>query len=76
MQDRKIPIASITVADFGIGAAIDIEGNCRFYDLIRLRKLAKLSCKANVSLNQPGGMWRLMPEPVIAATSEAFLGIV
>lgn len=66
----------MTTADFGIGVAIDIEGNCRFYDLIRLRKLAKISAKANVSLNQPGGMWRLMPEPVVVATPDAFLGIV
>ena len=66
----------MTTADFGIGVAIDIEGNCRFYDLFRLRKLAKISAKANVNLNQPGGMWRLMPEPVVVATPEAFLGIV
>jgi len=26
----------VTTADFGIGVAIDIEGNCRFYDLFRL----------------------------------------
>ncbi len=37
----------VLAADFGIGIAIDIEGNCRFYDLIRLRKLAKISAKAN-----------------------------
>ena len=46
-QDRKIPVARIIVSDFGIGAAVDIEGNCRFYDMIRLRKLCKVS-----SLNQ------------------------
>jgi hypothetical protein len=31
--------------------AVDIEGNCRFYDLIRLKKLAKISAKANKNLN-------------------------
>ena len=29
--------------EFGIGMAIDIEGNCRFYDLIRFKKMAKVS---------------------------------
>lgn len=42
-QDRKIPIARIVASDFGIGAAVDIEGNCRFYDLVRCRKIAKIS---------------------------------
>jgi hypothetical protein len=42
-MDRKIPVAKIIVSDFGIGAAVDIEGNCRFYDLVRLRKMCKVS---------------------------------
>jgi hypothetical protein len=46
-QDRKIPVARVIVSDFGIAAAVDIEGNCRFYDMIRLRKMCKVS-----SLNQ------------------------
>lgn len=55
VQDTKIPIASVSVGDFGIGVAVDIEGNCRFYDFYRLRKLCKISAKANVALKQPGG---------------------
>ena len=44
MQDRRIPIARVTTSsDYGIGMAVDIEGNCRFYDLIRFRKMAKIS---------------------------------
>ena len=42
-QDRRIPVAKVISSDYGIGAAVDIEGNCRFYDLIRLRKMAKIS---------------------------------
>jgi WD40 repeat protein len=43
-QSRKIPIAKVdTCRDFGIGMAVDIEGNCRFYDLIRFKKMAKLN---------------------------------
>lgn len=42
-------------SDFGIGTAVDIEGNCRFYDLIRLKKLAKISASANIGLHLPGG---------------------
>jgi hypothetical protein len=48
-------------SDFGIGLAIDIEGNCRFYDLIRLKKLAKITARTNSGLNIPGGSWRMLP---------------
>ena len=44
LQDRKVPIARVTTSsDYGIGMAVDIEGYCRFYDLIRFRKMAKIS---------------------------------
>ena len=75
MQDEKIPIASVQASDFGIGVALDIEGNCRFYDLIRLRKLAKIGARVNSASNLPGGTWRLLPNPVICATNDAFLGV-
>jgi hypothetical protein len=29
--------------EFGIGMAIDVEGNCRFYDMLRFKKMAKLN---------------------------------
>ena len=54
MQDEKIPIASVQASDFGIGVALDIEGNCRFYDLIRLRKLAKIGARVNSASNLLG----------------------
>jgi hypothetical protein len=73
-MDRKIPIACVATGEFGIGVAIDIEGNCRFYDFYRLRKLAKISAKA--SAKQHGGSFRLLPKPVFAATADAFLGLV
>lgn len=44
-QDRKVPIAKIVTSDYGICTVLDIEGNCRFYDMIRLKKLCKISCK-------------------------------
>lgn len=72
----RIPIASVTVGDFGVGVAIDIEGNCRFYDLIRLKKLSKISAKTTTGANLPGGLWRLMPAPIVCTTTEAFLGVV
>jgi len=59
-----------------VGVAIDIEGNCRFYDLIRLKKLSKISAKTSTGVNLPGGSWRLIPSPVVCSTSEAFLGVV
>ena len=76
VQDTRIPIASVTVGDFGVGIAIDIEGNCRFYDLIRLKKLTKISAKTTTGANLPGGNWRLLPAPIVCTTSEAFLGVV
>lgn len=78
-QDRKIPVARIIVSDFGIGAAVDIEGNCRFYDLVRLRKMCKVS-----SLNQRESesrfvqnkcKWRLLPSVTYEVTGESFLGV-
>jgi hypothetical protein len=39
-----VPVVKVeTSNDMAIGMAIDIEGNCRFYDLIRFRKMAKIS---------------------------------
>ncbi len=79
-QDRRIPIAKAFASDYGVGIIVDIEGNCRFYDLIRFRKIAKLN-----SLNQRGDAdarfiqhkckWRLLPHITMDATSEAFLAI-
>lgn len=78
-QDRKIPVAKVIASEFGIGAAVDIEGNCRFYDLVRLRKIAKIS-----SLNQRESdarfavnncRWRLLPNVTFEVTGESFLAV-
>jgi WD40 repeat protein len=43
LMDRKVPVAKVeTSNDMAIGMAVDIEGNCRFYDLIRFKKMAKI----------------------------------
>ncbi len=42
-QDRRIPVAKIMAADYGIGIVVDVEGNCRFYDLVRFKKMSKIS---------------------------------
>ena len=73
-QDRKIPIGKIVTSDYGIGAVIDIEGNCRFYDLIRLRKMCKISSKTNSVKGEP--TWRMFPEPTICTNSETLLGVI
>lgn len=73
-QDRKIPIAKIVMSDYGIGTVLDIEGNCRFYDMIRLRKLCKISCKA--SGGQKNHTWRLIPEPCMVAVPDAMLAVI
>ena len=78
-QDRRIPVAKVIASDYGIGAAVDIEGNCRFYDLIRLRKIAKIS-----SLNQRESeakfmantcRWKLLPLVTFEVTGESFLAV-
>ena len=73
-QDRKIPIGKIVTSDYGIGAVVDIEGNCRFYDLIRLRKMCKISCKTGSVKGDP--TWRMFPDPAICSNSEALLGVI
>ena len=35
----------MTSAEYGIGMAVDIEGNCRFYDLHRYKKISKVSAQ-------------------------------
>jgi hypothetical protein len=78
-QDRKIPVARVISSEYGIAAAVDIEGNCRFYDMVRQRKIAKVS-----SLNQRESearfvenkcKWRLLPNVTYEVTSESFLAV-
>jgi len=78
-QDRKIPIARVLSSDFGLGIAVDIEGNCRFYDLVRCRKIAKVS-----SLNQRESdarfavnncRWRLAGGVAFEVSGESFMGV-
>jgi hypothetical protein len=42
-QDRRIPVAKAFASEYGIAVVVDIEGNCRFFDLIRFKKIAKLN---------------------------------
>lgn len=58
--------------------AVDIEGNCRFYDLLRFRKMAKIS-------SQPARMddvkmgpasFRLLLNSCMGLSQEAFVSIV
>ncbi len=68
-------------SDFGIGVAVDVEGNCRFYDFIRFKKMCKIS-----SLNSReedtrfvvGGnkcRWRLLPSVTMEMTADSFLAV-
>lgn len=79
-MDRKIPVAQVVTSDFGIGAALDIEGNCRFYDLIRLRKICKISSAAHqLSAAKKGeevAKWRMLPKPTLITTPESFMGVI
>ena len=78
MQDRKIPIVKIVTSEYGIATVLDIEGNCRLYDMIRLRKLCKISCKAT---GQQGSRttattWRMLPHTTLISVQDAFLGTI
>ena len=72
-------MAKILSCDYGIAAVVDIEGNCRFYDLIRLRKMAKVSSlnqrdsDARFSLNKC--KWRMVPNVVLETTTDVFLAV-
>jgi hypothetical protein len=68
-------------SDYGIGVAVDIEGNCRFYDFIRFKKMCKIS-----SLNSReedarfviGGnkcRWRLLPSVTMEMSADSFLAV-
>ena len=78
-QDRKIPVAYVIVSEFGIGASVDIEGNCRFYDMVRLRKICKVSSlnqrESEARFVQNKCKWRLLPGVTFEVTGESFLGV-
>jgi hypothetical protein len=65
-------------SEYGIGIAVDIEGNCRFYDLIRLKKIAKISSSntrdADARFHNKN-RWRLFPTVTMEVGADAFLGV-
>jgi hypothetical protein len=69
----------VIVSDFGISAAVDIEGNCRFYDMIRLRKMCKVSSlshrESESRFVHNTCKWRLLPSVTFEVTGESFLGV-
>lgn len=70
-QDRKIPVINVQCnQEFGIGMAIDIEGNCRFYDLIRYKKMAKVTTHAK---DKSGGRFQLMQGESLTMMNEYFV---
>jgi hypothetical protein len=36
-QDENIPIAKVLATNYGIGIALDVQGNMRMYDMIRYK---------------------------------------
>jgi WD40 repeat protein len=78
-QDRRIPIANVnTSEEFGLGMAIDIEGNCRFYDLRRFKKMAKVNA-SGVRIDGDRAAqtkFRLLGDVCVTMTNDAFLGII
>lgn len=65
--------------DYGIGVAIDIEGNCRFYDLIRFRKMAKVSSlnsrDSDARFVKNNCRFRMVPHVAMEVTNDVFLAV-
>lgn len=79
MQDRKIPVATVKCSqEFGIAMAIDLEGNCRFYDMLRFKKMAKITT-GNVRMEDVASAhtsFRLLPEICVEMVQDAFIGVI
>ena len=76
-QDRKIPISRIeTSSDYAIGMVIDIEGNCRFYDLIRFKKMAKLRSNPQMDTKDGPSKFRMIQNSCLQMSQDAFLGVI
>ena len=79
MQDRKIPVATVKCSqEFGISMAVDLEGNCRFYDMLRFKKIAKITT-GNVRMDEvisAQTSFRLLPEICLEMVQDAFIGVI
>lgn len=76
-QDRKIPVSRIeTSSDYAIGMVIDIEGNCRFYDLIRFKKMAKLKSNPQMDAKDGPSKFRMIQNSCLQMSQDAFLGVI
>lgn len=63
-----------TSNDMAIGMALDIEGNCRFYDLIRFRKMAKISSlQTRLDDMKLPSKFSILEKNNLAMTADAFL---
>lgn len=71
-----MPIAKIVTSEYGVAIALDIEGNCRVYDMIRLRKLCKISCASLTQGNKERTSWRLIPFVTLLSVHDSFLGAI
>lgn len=65
---------------FGVAISVDIEGNCRLYDLYRLKKISKLSSNnlkdgSDIRFIVNLCKWRLMPDILMDCSLDAFIGI-
>ena len=78
-MDRRIPVAHCSISnEFGLGMAIDVEGNCRFYDLLRFKKMAKINA-SGVRIEGENGTqtnFRLLENVCITMTNDSMLGII
>lgn len=55
---------------------IDIEGNCRFYDLIRFKKMAKLKSNPQMDSKDGPSKFRMIQPSCLQMSQDAFLGVI
>jgi hypothetical protein len=57
--------------------AVDVEGNCRFYDLVRFQKLAKIKPNIVRDSERSGPLsYRLMLDGCLKMSQDAFYAVV
>ena len=67
-----------TSPEFGIAMAVDIEGHCRFYDVLRFKKMAKMSsgqARGMDDAKEGPYKFRLMSNVCLEMAQDAFLGV-
>ena len=63
---------------YGIGMAVDIESNCRYYDMHRFVKFAKINAtKAKIAEEWvQSAKFKLLNSPCLEMLNDSFIGVI